>query len=225
MPADITGTTVLLQSAGGDPELRFEPGPVFANVVLADEINRAAPRTQSALLEAMQEGTVTTANTPARCPRRSSSSPPRTRSRCTGTYPLPEAELDRFLLKLHFDFPTVDGAERDGRADDRRARRRAGRRRSPTARRSLRMRALVARRCPPPRTSSTTPAGSCSRCSPAARAPPSRAPLRPPRAEPARRPGAGPRRPRRGADRRPPQPRVRGRAGGRAARRCGTGWC
>src|SRR6187200_1523236 len=63
MPADITGTTVLIQGADTqETQLRFEPGPVFANVVIADEINRAAPRTQSALLEAMQEHTVTTAN-------------------------------------------------------------------------------------------------------------------------------------------------------------------
>ncbi|MGD9735634.1 MAG: AAA family ATPase [Solirubrobacterales bacterium] len=105
MPADITGTTVLLQSAGGDSELRFEPGPIFANVVLADEINRAAPRTQSALLEAMQERTVTTANTTRELPDPFFVIATQNPVEMYGTYPLPEAELDRFFLKLNFDFP------------------------------------------------------------------------------------------------------------------------
>jgi MoxR-like ATPase len=105
MPADITGTTVLLQSASGDSELRFEPGPVFANVVLADEINRAAPRTQSALLEAMQEGTVTTANTTRALPDPFFVIATQNPVEMYGTYPLPEAELDRFFLKLNFEFP------------------------------------------------------------------------------------------------------------------------
>jgi MoxR-like ATPase len=106
MPADITGTTVLLQSAGGgESELRFEPGPVFANVVLADEINRAAPRTQSALLEAMQEHTVTTANTTRELPNPFFVIATQNPVEMYGTYPLPEAELDRFLLKLNFEFP------------------------------------------------------------------------------------------------------------------------
>jgi MoxR-like ATPase len=106
MPADITGTTVLLQSAaGGQSELRFEAGPIFANVVLADEINRAAPRTQSALLEAMQEGTVTTANTTRELPDPFFVIATQNPVEMYGTYPLPEAELDRFFLKLNFEFP------------------------------------------------------------------------------------------------------------------------
>jgi MoxR-like ATPase len=109
MPADITGTTVLLQSAGGaESELRFEAGPIFANVVLADEINRAAPRTQSALLEAMQEGTVTTANTTRALPDPFFVIATQNPVEMYGTYPLPEAELDRFFLKLNFEFPPAE---------------------------------------------------------------------------------------------------------------------
>jgi MoxR-like ATPase len=109
MPADITGTNVLVQSAGGaDAHLRFEPGPIFANVVIADEINRAAPRTQSALLEAMQERTVTTANETRRLPEPFFVLATQNPVEMYGTYPLPEAELDRFLLKLRFEYPPVE---------------------------------------------------------------------------------------------------------------------
>ena len=108
MPADITGTTVLVQSAETEAtRLRFEPGPVFANVVIADEINRAAPRTQSALLEAMQEHTVTTANTTRELPAPFFVLATQNPVEMYGTYPLPEAELDRFFLKLRFEFPPV----------------------------------------------------------------------------------------------------------------------
>src|SRR6201994_1977833 len=108
MPADITGTTVLLQSADArETQLRFEPGPIFANVVIADEINRAAPRTQSALLEAMQEHTVTTSNTTRELPRPFFVLATQNPVEMYGTYPLPEAELDRFFLKLRFEFPPV----------------------------------------------------------------------------------------------------------------------
>ena len=108
MPADITGTTVLVQGAETEEtRLRFEPGPVFANVVIADEINRAAPRTQSALLEAMQEHTVTTANTTRELPRPFFVLATQNPVEMYGTYPLPEAELDRFFLKLRFEFPPV----------------------------------------------------------------------------------------------------------------------
>src|ERR1700710_738919 len=108
MPADITGTTVLVQSADAqETQLRFEPGPIFANVVIADEINRAAPRTQSALLEAMQEHTVTTANTTRELPAPFFVLATQNPVEMYGTYPLPEAELDRFFLKLRFDFPPV----------------------------------------------------------------------------------------------------------------------
>jgi MoxR-like ATPase len=108
MPADITGTTVLQQSAGGQSDLRFEPGPIFANVVLADEINRAAPRTQSALLEAMQERTVTTANTTRELPDPFFVIATQNPVEMYGTYPLPEAELDRFFLKLRFEYPPAE---------------------------------------------------------------------------------------------------------------------
>src|ERR1700755_3451035 len=108
MPADITGTTVLLQSADAqDTQLRFEPGPIFANVVIADEINRAAPRTQSALLEAMQEHNVTIANQTRPLPAPFFVLATQNPVEMYGTYPLPEAELDRFFLKLQFDFPPV----------------------------------------------------------------------------------------------------------------------
>jgi MoxR-like ATPase len=108
MPADITGTTVLVQSADNqETQLRFEPGPIFANVVIADEINRAAPRTQSALLEAMQERTVTTANMTRELPAPFFVLATQNPVEMYGTYPLPEAELDRFFLKLQFEFPPV----------------------------------------------------------------------------------------------------------------------
>jgi len=108
MPADITGTTVLTQDAGETRgSLRFEPGPLFANLVVADEINRAAPRTQSALLEAMQEGRVTIANTTHVLPEPFFVLATQNPIELYGTYPLPEAELDRFLLKLLFEFPPI----------------------------------------------------------------------------------------------------------------------
>src|ERR1700755_864905 len=108
MPADITGTTVLSQGdESEETRLQFEPGPVFANVVIADEINRAAPRTQSALLEAMQEHTVTTSNTTRELPRPFFVLATQTPVEMYGTYPLPEAELDRFFLKLLFEFPPI----------------------------------------------------------------------------------------------------------------------
>ena len=108
LPADVTGTTVL----SGDPATglrpRFEPGPVFTNLLLADEINRASPRTQSALLEAMQERTVTVAGTSHPLPHPFSVLATQNPIRDAGTtYPLPEAQLDRFLLKLRFGYPDL----------------------------------------------------------------------------------------------------------------------
>jgi MoxR-like ATPase len=105
MPADITGTNVLLDHAGGQARVAFEPGPVFANVLLADEINRATPKTQSALLEAMQEGTVTVSSNSRPLPRPFCVLATQNPIEMQGTYPLPEAQLDRFLLKLRFSFP------------------------------------------------------------------------------------------------------------------------
>jgi MoxR-like ATPase len=109
MPADITGTTVFTE----DPATRglrsqFHPGPVFSNMLLADEINRASPRTQSALLEAMQEGTVTVAGETHALPRPFCVLATQNPVEMHGTYPLPEAQLDRFLLKLRFEFPSSD---------------------------------------------------------------------------------------------------------------------
>ena len=87
---------------------RFQPGPVFANLVLADEINRATPKTQSSLLEAMQEHQVTVARQPFPLSRRSSCSRRRTRSRWRARIPLPEAQLDRFLFKVMVPFPSEE---------------------------------------------------------------------------------------------------------------------
>jgi MoxR-like ATPase len=107
-PADITGTDILEDSEDGHTKVRrFQPGPVFANLVLADEINRATPKTQSALLEAMQEKTVTVAN------RTYTLEPPffvlatQNPLEMEGTYPLPEAQLDRFMFKVNVTYPSV----------------------------------------------------------------------------------------------------------------------
>jgi MoxR-like ATPase len=108
MPADIIGTTVLLTSDQGERSFRFESGPVFANMVLADEINRAAPRTQSALLEAMQEGNVTVAGTTYELPKPFFVLATQNPIEMEGTYPLPEAQLDRFLYKLQVPYPNED---------------------------------------------------------------------------------------------------------------------
>lgn len=105
MPADITGTMMLHGDGREAPVLGFQPGPVFANLVLADEINRATPKTQSALLEAMQEGTVTIANASRPLPRPFCVLATQNPIEMHGTYPLPEAQLDRFLLKLRFAAP------------------------------------------------------------------------------------------------------------------------
>jgi len=108
MPADIVGTDILEEAEDGRREFRFQPGPVFANLLLADEINRATPKTQSALLEAMQECTVTVAN------HSYPLEPPflvlatQNPIEMEGTYPLPEAQLDRFLFKVNIEFPVSD---------------------------------------------------------------------------------------------------------------------
>jgi MoxR-like ATPase len=106
MPADITGTTVLAEHAGGAMQMRFQPGPIFSSLVLADEINRASPRTQSALLEAMEEATVTVAGVTHELPRPFCVLATENPIELRGTYPLPEAQLDRFLFKLHFSYPS-----------------------------------------------------------------------------------------------------------------------
>ena len=109
MPADIMGTNVLLESAhaaGVARSFQFQPGPIFANLVLADEINRATPKTQSALLEAMQEGQVTVASVGHQLPRPFFVLATQNPIELEGTYPLPEAELDRFFFKLNVGFPS-----------------------------------------------------------------------------------------------------------------------
>ena len=107
MPADITGTNILVEEAG-QRIFRFQPGPIFANLVLADEINRATPKTQSSLLEAMQEHQVTVAR------QRFPLEPPffvlatQNPLEMEGTYPLPEAQLDRFIFKVMVPFPSEE---------------------------------------------------------------------------------------------------------------------
>jgi MoxR-like ATPase len=107
MPGDITGTDVLAE-AGAGTSFRFEKGPIFAQVVLADEVNRATPKTQSALLEAMQEGAVTSGGVTHELPRPFFVLATQNPIEMTGTYPLPEAQLDRFMLKLRLGLPGED---------------------------------------------------------------------------------------------------------------------
>ena len=108
MPSDIVGTDILEDTEDGKRAFRFQEGPIFGNLILADEINRATPKTQSALLEAMQEKTVTVAG------RVYHLKPPffvlatQNPLESEGTYPLPEAQLDRFMFKVDVKFPTVD---------------------------------------------------------------------------------------------------------------------
>ncbi len=105
MPADILGSVVMDTTELGSKSLRFEKGPVFAHLVLADEINRATPRTQSALLEAMQEKTVTSGTTTHALDEPFLVMATQNPLEMEGTYPLPEAQLDRFLLKLLVEYP------------------------------------------------------------------------------------------------------------------------
>jgi MoxR-like ATPase len=108
MPADIIGTNVIAEDASGEKYFRFEAGPVFANLVLADEINRATPKTQSALLEAMQEHTVTVAKTVHQLPHPFFVLATQNPMEMEGTYPLPEAQLDRFFFKLQVRYPSPE---------------------------------------------------------------------------------------------------------------------
>src|ERR671933_1018054 len=108
MPADITGTTILRDSADGGRTFQFQPGPLFANLVLADEVNRATPKTQSALLEAMQERRVTAGRTTHELPEPFFVLATQNPIEMEGTYPLPEAQLDRFLFKLTVPYPSED---------------------------------------------------------------------------------------------------------------------
>ncbi|MFT3769257.1 MAG: MoxR family ATPase [Minicystis sp.] len=105
MPADILGTTVIDEAQGGARSFSFRKGPIFANIVLADEINRATPKTQSALLEAMQEHRVTVSKQTWTLDEPFFVLATQNPLESEGTYPLPEAQLDRFFFKLHVGFP------------------------------------------------------------------------------------------------------------------------
>src|SRR5688572_24620624 len=106
MPADIIGTVVIDESSHSGPaKFEFRKGPVFANVVLADEVNRATPKTQSALLEAMQEHRVTVGRTTYQIQEPYFVLATQNPLEMEGTYPLPEAQMDRFFFKLHVPFP------------------------------------------------------------------------------------------------------------------------
>ncbi|MCC9599357.1 MoxR family ATPase [Stieleria sp. JC731] len=111
MPADLIGTNILVEGNDGQKEFQFQRGPLFANVVLADEINRATPKTQSALLEAMQEHSVTVAGTSHQLDGLFFVLATQNPLEMEGTYPLPEAQLDRFLMKLMVPFPTTEEME------------------------------------------------------------------------------------------------------------------
>jgi MoxR-like ATPase len=112
MPADILGSEVLEESESGRRSFRFIPGPVFCQLLMADEINRASPRTQSALLQAMQEGRVSIAGQYHPLPRPFHVLATQNPLEQEGTYPLPEAQLDRFLLQIDVDYPDRDAERR-----------------------------------------------------------------------------------------------------------------
>jgi MoxR-like ATPase len=105
MPSDVTGTEILEESGDGKREFRFIPGPVFANLLLADEINRTPPKTQAALLEAMQERRVTVAGSTYMLPSPFFVLATQNPIEQEGTYPLPEAQMDRFMFSLRVDYP------------------------------------------------------------------------------------------------------------------------
>ena len=108
MPADIIGTNIILEDTEGRKHFQFQPGPIFGHILLADEINRATPKTQSALLEGMQEGSVTVAGASRPLPSPFFVLATQNPIEMEGTYPLPEAQLDRFLFKLRVRYPAVE---------------------------------------------------------------------------------------------------------------------
>ena len=108
MPADILGTNLIVETEGGKRAFQFQQGPIFANIILADEINRATPKTQSALLECMQEKTVTITETTRVLDKPFFVLGTQNPLEMEGTYPLPEAQLDRFMFKLWVPSPTKD---------------------------------------------------------------------------------------------------------------------
>ncbi|MEJ2485063.1 MAG: MoxR family ATPase [Anaerolineales bacterium] len=108
MPADIVGTNLIIENDQGFREFKFENGPIFANLILADEINRATPKTQSAMLEAMQEHSVTVSKTTHQLSQPFFVLATQNPLEMEGTYPLPEAQLDRFMFKVNVPFPPVE---------------------------------------------------------------------------------------------------------------------
>jgi MoxR-like ATPase len=112
MPSDITGTTILDETETGRREFRFVRGPIFANIVLADEINRTPPKTQAALLQSMQERQVTAGQETYNLPDPFFVIATQNPIEQEGTYPLPEAQLDRFMFNIKVDYPTVDEEKR-----------------------------------------------------------------------------------------------------------------
>ncbi len=112
MPSDITGTNVLEEDDNGRRNFRFVEGPIFSNILLADEINRTPPKTQAALLQAMQEREVTVGQTTFNLPDPFFTIATQNPIEQEGTYPLPEAQLDRFMFNIKVDYPTADEEER-----------------------------------------------------------------------------------------------------------------
>lgn len=108
MPADVVGTNIIVKDSNGNSQFEFQKGPIFANLVLADEINRATPKTQSALLEAMQEQTVTVGKNSYQLSQPFLVLATQNPIEMEGTYPLPEAQMDRFLFKLDVKFPSFE---------------------------------------------------------------------------------------------------------------------
>jgi MoxR-like ATPase len=109
MPADILGTNIVVENPEGQREFRFQKGPIFGNIILADEINRATPKTQSALLEAMQEGAITVSGERYPLPKPFFVLATQNPIEMEGTYPLPEAQVDRFLFKILVGAPDLKG--------------------------------------------------------------------------------------------------------------------
>ena len=108
MPADVTGTNIIVKDESGNSSFKFQEGPIFSNIILADEINRATPKSQSALLEAMQEHTVTVDGRDYRMEEPFFVLATQNPIEQEGTYALPEAQVDRFMFKLLMRYPTVD---------------------------------------------------------------------------------------------------------------------
>jgi len=108
MPADVTGTNIIVKDESGNSVFQFQPGPIFSNIILADEINRATPKTQSALLEAMQEHTVTVMGVSRPLAEPFFVLATQNPIEQDGTYPLPEAQMDRFMFKVNVPDPSLD---------------------------------------------------------------------------------------------------------------------